>query len=121
MQPRRQFLSTTAGVSALVAAKATLNTANATEKTELNSMAATANPIKYCLNVSTINRDEVDIVRQVEITAKAGYEGIEIWLPDVYKYLDNPKNKLPDLRNRIQDAGLRVESAIGFGQWVVDE
>lgn len=76
--------------------------------------------IRYCLNMSTIQGDKVDIQEQVRIAARAGYQGIELWLRDIQRFVDGG-GKLADLRKQIQDAGLQVESAIAFGQWIVDD
>ena len=67
----------------------------------------------YCLNTSTISGQKVGFMKEFEITAKAGYDGIEIWIRDLQKYLDEGGN-LKDLKKYIDDLGLKVENAIGF-------
>jgi len=73
----------------------------------------------YCLNTSTISGQKVGFWKEFEITAKAGYDGIEIWIRDLQKYL-NEGGKLTDLKKYIGDLGLKVENAIGFAEWIVD-
>ena len=75
---------------------------------------------RYCLNTSTIRGQKLGIVREVEIAAQAGYDAIEPWVRDVDQYA-KAGGSLKDLRKRIEDAGLTVESAIGFAQWIVDD
>jgi sugar phosphate isomerase/epimerase len=74
----------------------------------------------YCLNTSTISGQKVGFLKEFEITAKAGYSGIEIWIRDLQKYLDEGGN-LKDLKKYIDDLGLKVENAIGFAEWIVDD
>jgi len=59
-------------------------------------------------------------VREIEVAAAAGYDGIEIWLRSLEQYLEGG-GSLADLRRRIDDLGIRVESAIGFARWIVDD
>jgi sugar phosphate isomerase/epimerase len=75
---------------------------------------------RYCLNTSTIHGEVIPIEKQIEFAHSAGYDGIEIWIRDVDKYVQ-AGGKLSDLRKRIQDAGLQVESAIAFANWIVDD
>lgn len=77
-------------------------------------------PFRYCLNTGTIRGQELGIVAEVEATAQAGYDGIEPWMRDLHKYVEEG-NSLTDLRKHIEDAGLVVESAIGFPSWAVDD
>jgi sugar phosphate isomerase/epimerase len=74
----------------------------------------------YCLNTSTISGQKVGFLKEFEITSKAGYDGIEIWIRDLQKYLDEGGN-LKDLKKYIDDLGLKVENAIGFAEWIVDD
>ena len=74
----------------------------------------------YCLNTSTISGQKVGFLKEFEITAKAGYDGIEIWIRDLQKYIDEGGN-LKDLKKYIDDSGLKVENAIGFAEWIVDD
>ncbi|MEQ1825264.1 MAG: sugar phosphate isomerase/epimerase family protein [Pirellula sp.] len=76
--------------------------------------------VKYCLNTSTIHGDVVPIVEQIAIAQKAGYNAIEPWLRDITKYTSQG-GSLADLKKRIADAGLTVESAIAFAKWIVDD
>lgn len=78
------------------------------------------NKVKYCLNTSTIHGEVVPIVEQVAIAQKAGYDAIEFWLRDIEKYTSGG-GTLPDLKKRIVDAGLTVESSIAFANWIVDD
>ena len=87
------------------------------EPTESRSM--TPLP-RYCLNTSTIQGEKIPIERQIEIAATAGYNGIEIWLRDVDRYV-TAGGKLPELRKRLDESGLSVESAIAFAAWIVDD
>jgi len=74
----------------------------------------------YCLNTSTISGQKVGFLKEFEITSKAGYDGIEIWIRDLQKYLDEGGNQR-DLKKHIGDLGLKVENAIGFAEWIVDD
>ncbi len=78
------------------------------------------NKVKYCLNTSTIHGEVVPIVQQVAIAQKAGYDAIEFWLRDINKYTSEG-GTLTDLKKRIADAGLTVESSIAFANWIVDD
>ena len=77
-------------------------------------------PVKYCLNTSTIHGEVIPIVEQIAIAKKAGYDAIEFWLRDINKYTSEG-GTLPDLKKRIIDAGLTVESSIAFANWIVDD
>lgn len=79
-----------------------------------------ANQFSYCLNTSTISGQKVGFLKEFEIVSKAGYNGIEIWIRDLQKYLAEGGN-LKDLKKYIDDLGLQVENAIGFAQWIVDD
>lgn len=75
-------------------------------------------PLKYCLNTSTIHGEVIPIVEQVSIAQKAGYDSMEIWLRDVDKYTSGG-GTLSDLKKRIADAGLTLESSIAFAPWIL--
>lgn len=76
--------------------------------------------IRYCFNTSTIRGQNLSIEEEVDVAAKAGYEGIEPWINKLQAYQAEGKS-LSDLRKRIADHGLKVESAIGFAQWIVPD
>jgi len=71
----------------------------------------------FCLNTSTISGKNPPLEKIVEIAARAGYDGIEVWVREVMAYLDDGHSPA-SLRSRIRDAGIRVESAIGFAPWM---
>jgi sugar phosphate isomerase/epimerase len=76
--------------------------------------------VKYCLNMSTVRGQKLSVPQQVDLAAKAGYDAIEPWIGDLQKYVDGG-GSIADLKKRIDDAGLSVESAIGFAEWIVDD
>jgi sugar phosphate isomerase/epimerase len=82
--------------------------------------AADQSPLRYCLNTATIRGQKLSLAQQVAVAAKAGYQGIEPWVGDVQK-LAEEGGSLDDLRKQIADAGLTVESAIGFPAWCIDD
>ncbi|BCX48038.1 xylose isomerase [Haloferula helveola] len=87
---------------------------------------ASANPtqpparFRYGLNMSTIRGQKLDAAEEIEIAAKAGYDAVEPWLGTLGQYVGKG-GKLADLRKRLEDHGLTVESAIGFAPWIVDD
>lgn len=74
----------------------------------------------YCLNTSTIMGHNLKLVEQIELAAKTGYDGIEIWVNMLEQYMKEGGN-LKELRSRIDDLGIKIEDAIGFAQWIVDD
>ena len=79
-----------------------------------------AGTYRYCLNTSTIREPQLGIEKEVEIAGAAGYDAIEPWIPTLRDFVKNG-GSLSDLRKKISDAGLTVESAIGFANWIVDD
>ena len=79
-------------------------------------------PFRFCLNTSTIREcnyqgRKVDILADIEVASKAGYTGIEPWIGELDRYTKEG-GSLSDLKKRIADAGLTVESAIGFAAFL---
>ncbi len=79
-----------------------------------------ADGFRFCLNTSTIREPKLGIEREVDIAGAAGYDAIEPWIPTLREFVSGG-GRLADLGKRIFDAGLTVESAIGFAQWIVDD
>jgi 2-keto-myo-inositol isomerase len=77
-------------------------------------------PFRYCLNTATIRGHKLGVVKEIEVAAQAGYEGVELWVDAINEYVKNG-GSLPDLKKRISDSGLTVEGAIGFPEWIVDD
>lgn len=76
--------------------------------------------VRYCLNTSTVRGHQLSVPAQVELAAKAGYDAIEPWIGDLRRFRDDGGD-LAELSAQLKDAGLTVESAIGFAQWIVDD
>ena len=112
---RREFL-TSAAIAAGAAHALAAQPAQAAEK---NPSSSRPN-FRYCLNTSTIRAQKIGIVAEVELAAKAGYDGIEPWVRQIVAYKAEG-GSLKDLKKRITDHGLKVESAIGFANWIVDD
>jgi sugar phosphate isomerase/epimerase len=77
-------------------------------------------PFRYCFNTSTIRGQKLPLDKEVEIAAQAGYDSIEPWVGKINEYTQ-AGGSLNDLRKRIADLGLSVESAISFFHWIVDD
>ena len=74
---------------------------------------------QYCFNTSTIRGQKLTLVEEIDIAAKAGYQAIEPWIGEIETHVQDG-GSLADLKKRIADLGLTVESAIGFAEWIVD-
>lgn len=108
---RRQWITATG--TATLAAFCTASNVSAQQSTD-------SEPFRYCLNTGTIRGQNLGIVREVEVAAQAGYSGIEPWVRSIEDYVKGG-GSLRDLRKRIDDSGLKVESAIAFAPWIVDD
>jgi len=97
-------------------------TASITTTAESASKAASKQtiPFSFCLNTSTIRGQKLSFDQEIEITAKAGYDAIEPWIRNINNYVTSG-GSLKDVRKRIMDLGLTVESAIAFSRWIVDD
>lgn len=82
--------------------------------------ASAPTPFRFSLNTSTIRGQNLGIVKEVELAADIGYDAIEPWIRELDEYVQ-AGGSLDDLGKRIADAGLTVESAIGFPEWAVDD
>ena len=78
------------------------------------------NPFLFCLNTATIRGQKLKFIKEIEVAAQAGYQGIEPWISSIEDYTKSG-GSLKDARNRLGDLGLSVESAIGFSEWLVDD
>src|SRR5438105_10197784 len=76
--------------------------------------------VQYSLNMSTVRGQKLSVPDQVELAAKAGYDAMEPWIGELRQY-EQSGGSIPDLRKRIADRGLKVPSAIGFAEWIVDD
>jgi 2-keto-myo-inositol isomerase len=74
----------------------------------------------FCLNTSTIMGQKLGLKGYLDIAARAGYDGVELWIRDLQEYIRSG-NSVASLKKLIDDHGLRFENAIGFAPWMVDD
>ncbi|MEP7321530.1 MAG: sugar phosphate isomerase/epimerase, partial [Saprospiraceae bacterium] len=74
----------------------------------------------YCFNSSTTRGQKIGLEKEIELVAKAGYDGMELWIPVLNEYKKSGKS-IKDLGKKINDLGLRVEDGIGFAQWIHED
>lgn len=74
----------------------------------------------YCLNMATIRGHNLGFVKELEVASNAGFRSVEIWMDSLKTYLDNG-GTTRDAKKRLDDLGLKVENAIGFAQWIVED
>ena len=98
-----QTTATAAGISLLNAGALAADTTSTSVSPEL----------RYCLNTSTIagHRGKTPLDREIDLIAKAGYSGIEPWMREIQSYRESG-GKLSDLKKRLDDHGMKVESAM---------
>lgn len=112
---RRELLLATGVTLGIVGEASLMSTATAAAEDRPKS-----EPFRYCLNTSTIRGHKLSLHDEMDIAAKAGYEGMEVWIDELDRYVQSG-GSLKDLGTRFRDKGLTVESAIGFPEWIVDD
>ncbi len=70
--------------------------------------------MQFCLNTSTIKPQP--LLRKIELAGAAGYDGIELWLNDVYDFIGRG-GEVGEVERALADAGLMVPSEIAIRQW----
>ena len=70
--------------------------------------------MKFCLNTSTIKPQP--LIRKIELASQAGYDGIELWVNDIYEHIGRG-GEVRDVELAIADNGLIVPSMIAIRQW----
>ncbi len=74
----------------------------------------------FCLNTATIREQKLGLIGEIETAAKAGYDGIEVWVSTVEEYVKKGGN-LKDVKKRAADLGIVIEDGMGFSKWIVDD
>ncbi len=114
---RREALARTGAIlGAAVAATPLLGNGAAAEAAE----PAPRHNFVLSLNTATIRGQKLGLVKEIEVAAKAGFQAIEPWVDAIEQYA-NGGGSLKDIKQRVNDLGLTVESAIGFPEWIVDD
>jgi len=62
----------------------------------------------------------LSLTREIEITAKAGYDAIEPWVSKMEKHVKDG-GSLKDIGKQAKDVGLAIPDVIGFFEWIVDD
>lgn len=73
--------------------------------------------IHFCLNTSTIRGQKLSFEQVVDTSAKAGFDGMEIWVNEIEAYLASGKS-LSSLKTLLNDAKQIPFNAIGFAPWM---
>lgn len=84
------------------------------------SAKASHGPFRFCLNTSTISGQNPGLLHSIEIASAAGYDGIELWVNDVKKYLAQG-NSIQSVASFLTSKNIVVENAISFTSWMVND
>jgi 2-keto-myo-inositol isomerase len=69
---------------------------------------------QLCLNTSTIRPQS--LLDKIRLTAEAGYDGVELWINDIYEYIGRG-GEVRDVEKAIADHGLIVPCMIALRGW----
>jgi 2-keto-myo-inositol isomerase len=123
---RRRWLTATVGAAAwgsaaVPAAASPSSPPAASAQAPAAPSSRPAPTFRFCLNTSTVrdaqgrSRPLLELIR---IAQQAGYDALEPWTHEVEAYLQGG-GTLRELRQRLDEAGLKVPDLIGFAEWIV--
>lgn len=72
------------------------------------------------LNTSTISGQKLGLLKTINVAAQAGYNGVELWIPDIQEYLKSG-NSIQSLASHIRSKKLKVYNLISFTHWMADD
>lgn len=107
---RRTFLHSTIVAGAAVTAAGTRAVAQTPASVEKKYQGGVS-PWPICLNTSTIRPATME--QKIEAAARAGYDGMELWIQELEEYEKNGGN-VKDLGKQITDCGMFVIDVIGL-------
>ena len=96
------------------------NSLEAAPASSPSAVAPTGDPFLFCLNTATIRGQNLGLVKEIEVAAQAGYQAIEPWVSSLEEHVKKG-GSLKDVSKRLRDAGLTMESAIGFPEWIAED
>jgi 2-keto-myo-inositol isomerase len=111
--PRREFLARAAAMGAAA------GLAPASRLLEVE--AAGDGPFRLGLNTGTVRGLKLDLRDLIDLAARTGFRSIEPWIDELQSVSAAGSGALRDLAERVRDAGLTIDSAIGFAPWIVDD
>ncbi len=75
---------------------------------------------RFCLNTSTISGQKPGLLQYIDIAAKAGYDGVELWINDIRDYLQKG-NTIESLGAHLAAKKIKAENLISFTSWLSDD
>jgi sugar phosphate isomerase/epimerase len=97
------------------------SSASAASAAAVATTAAAKSPkFEFSLNMSTIMGQKLGLIKELEVASAAGFQHCEIWVPTLEAYLKSG-GTLKEAKKRIDDLGIKIQNAIGFAQWIVDD
>ncbi len=108
---RRNALKSAGALTALTLAGPVSNAA---------APAKNSGKFKLSLNTSTIMGQKLGVQKYIDITARAGYDCIELWVNDIKDYVANG-GTLKALKKLLDDSKVPCVDAIGFAPWMIDD
>jgi 2-keto-myo-inositol isomerase len=76
-------------------------------------------PFRISLNTSTLIHYNLGVDEQIRMVAKAGFDGVELWMRDIMTYLNNG-GTASELKSLLESNNLLLENIIGFSKWCSD-
>ena len=70
--------------------------------------------------MSTIRGHNLGFVKELQVASKAGFTSVEIWIDSFQTYLKGG-GTTTEAKKMIDDLGIKVENAIGFAPWMVND
>ncbi|MDR1102266.1 MAG: sugar phosphate isomerase/epimerase [Tannerella sp.] len=77
-------------------------------------------PFRISINVSTLSGFKLPLREQIRLSAAAGFEGIELWISDAYRYVQEGGDA-GALKALLDDSGLILENLIAFSGWLSND
>jgi len=114
MLTRRKFIETSALAMAGLTAGLSLTGCKA------SMLGKRERQFRVSLNTSTIRTYQLPVEKQIDVCGAAGFDGIELWVSDIEKYLSQG-GSLSDLEKKLKDNRLVLENIIGFAPWSSDD
>lgn len=72
------------------------------------------------INTATIRAQKIGAARTIELAARTGYQGVELWIDEIEEH-ERSGSSLEDLGKLARDLSIELPNAVAFSEWMVDD